>query len=541
MQIFHSLPLSLLLIPVGFIPASCASELGTNLEGIADWSPAFVFRDIFKYSREWIPQTPDIFDTGERALLDLDENGWLRSLPTAEDNVTYTQVATVWAHDPHHPGGRYVVRYDGNGTIVYGLGASKIDAESVPGRDVLMLDPDVGIFVLTLVQTDPGHTGDYLRNIRVTTEADEHADLAAQPFNPDYVKAMQPYSVVRFMDWGATNNSPLSAWSDRPRPENARYSTALGVPIELMTAFANQTGSHAWFTMPHQADDAFIAAYAQLVLDNLDMNLDVYVEYSNEVWNGGFGQSSWVTAQAQAAWPSAPDSDFTKMINWYGMRSAQTCETWKNIWAEHTSRVHCVMGAQAANSWTASQALECPLWSQAPCAEHGMDAVAIAPYFGGYLGTPGYQQQLQQWIAEPDGGYTALFNELTTHALPQSTGWIDAQLAVSRAFGLDLVAYEGGQHLAGVFGVENDAAVTQLFIGANRDARMQAAYETYFNTWRERVGGLFMHFTDYGAYSKWGSWGTLEYLGQKTSPKFQGLKNVFEKEDMSPMLYLLMQ
>jgi len=62
-----------------------------------------------------------------------------------------------------------------------------------------------------------------------------------------------------------------------------------------------------------------------------------------------------------------------------------------------------------------------------------------------------------------------------------------------------------------------------LFISANRDARMYDAYLQYLNGWRSQGGQLFANFSLAGGYSKWGSWGVLEYISQPAAPKFDAL------------------
>ncbi len=87
--------------------------------------------------------------------------------------------------------------------------------------------------------------------------------------------------------------------------------------------------------------------------------------------------------------------------------------------------------------------------------------------------------------------------------------------------GLKVLAYEGGQHLVGVGGAENNEKLMDLFIAANRAPRMKDIYLEYLRAWKDAGGDMFMIFSSTGAPSKWGSWGILEYQGQDpaTAPK----------------------
>ncbi len=507
------------------------SPLGTNLTDISDWSTEWTFVDAFKASRPWISGDATHWDDGRP--LDLDERGWVRSL--LDGQVARTLLLLDQAG--HYPTGQYVVLYDGEGSISYGFDAAKNDAASAPGRDVLDVTPgDNGIY-LVITETDPGGTSDYIRNIRVIMPGFEDS-YETQIFHPAFLKKIERYKVLRFMDWMRTNGSGQGQWSQRPQVNDARYSTAAGVPLEIMVDLANRQRADPWFTIPHLATDDYLTRFAAQVRDTLHPDLSVTVEYSNEIWNGGFSQGNWVEQQGEAMWPDAAASGYTKRINWHGLRTAQMCDIWKTTWGEQSDRVICVAASQSANSWTGSTALTCPLWDEGPCLEHGIDALAIAPYFGHYLGLPGVESQVEAWTGDSAGGLDKLFQELTSGgllsnspaggALQAAYDDMAANKTVADNFGIDLLAYEGGQHLVGVWGVENNDNITDLFQNANRDKRMGDLYASYLAEWQRQGGGMFAHFVNVGQASKWGSWGALEYLDQPGSPKFDALMAVIE-------------
>jgi hypothetical protein len=43
-----------------------------------------------------------------------------------------------------------------------------------------------------------------------------------------------------------------------------------------------------WFCIPFKADDDYVRKYAEYLKTNLREDIKIYVEYSNEVWNGFF-------------------------------------------------------------------------------------------------------------------------------------------------------------------------------------------------------------------------------------------------------------
>lgn len=538
--------------PAEQLAPNAVSPLGTNTDFFRWFSSEWVFVDAFKQSRPWLPQCvpnqqPDCtfvnsFDTGEGASLDLDTNGWVRSLPRPQDPPIYWLVGTRMFEniDGHYPAGQYVVLYEGQGTIVYSADARRNAALSSAGRDVLDVTPTAVGITMQLTATDSSHIGDYLRNIRVIMPGFE-ATYATQVFHPTYLDRIRKYKTIRFKDWLETDHSSQSSWATRTLPSAARYVTpgGAGLPIELMMALANRNQSDAWVNMPHMATDDYITQFATLVKATLASSARVYVEYSNEVWNGspGFEQSAWVQQQAVSRW-TGPESPFTKQMNWHGMRTAQMCDIWRQVWAADSHRVVCVVGAQSGNPFTASQALDCPLWVEGrPCNAHGISAVAIGAYFGVYMGNNTFQPQVQTWTSDPDGGLSKVFQEVTQGGVLTggpaggAFGRVRQEVAghavIATQRGLYVVAYEGGSHLQDL-STPQSPAVIALFNQANHDPRMGPVYDQYFADWRAAARStaatrLFVHFKNVAKPNNIGSLGALEHVDESTSPKFDSL------------------
>ncbi|MGF1514456.1 MAG: hypothetical protein ACFB5Z_12295 [Elainellaceae cyanobacterium] len=502
--------------------------LGTNLTGIADWSTQYPFLDYFKSSRDWITHTDSTWNTKEGDKLRLDEDDWVTSL----DGGQFTSVGTLLPND--NQGRRFVVLYEGQGTIQYLDGARKDNAASKPGRDLFYAKPGESLN-LRITETDPNGNGNYLRNIRVVPEEYE-AIAGTQTFNPDFLKSLEGYQTLRFMDWMDTNNSDQSRWGNRPDADDADY-FGEGVPVEVMVELANETGIDPWFTLPHQATDDYVRNFAQYVKANLNPDLKVYVEFSNEVWNGQFEQAQYAREQGKRAFSSG--SDYEKAQKWFGQRTGQITQIWDDVFGGNKGRVVGVLGAQAANPNTAEKALEALQSTGKSYQALGIDAIAIAPYFGGYIGSPKHQSQLQSWTRDADGGLGKLFKEITQGgvlnsgpeggALQLSKDWMTNYARLADKAGLDLVAYEGGQHLVGHSGVENNSAITNLFIKANRDPRIGSAYKQYFENWQAvSDDGAFANYSDIYKANKYGSWGLSESLYDNSAPKLNAVQDILE-------------
>jgi hypothetical protein len=511
------------------------ASVGINLSGISDWSTQIPFLDVFRASRRWVPQCSsqdpgcdDSWGTEEDDLLDLDEHGWVKSLPAPEDPPIYTRVGTLMLRDlGRYPGGKYVVLYEGEGTIEYKFDARKNVAESAPGRDVIDVTPsNAGIYLL-ITATDPNKTGNYIRNIHVVPASDE-ANYESRIFNPTFLERIRAFKSIRFMGWMETNDSTQREWNQRPDLETASYSSP-GVPVETMVALVNQLAIEPWFNMPHMATDEYITRFAEYVRDYLNPELKVYVEYSNEVWNPQFEQFHWVLEQSRQEW--GQESPY----QWYGKRTAETCDIWKRTFGEANDRVICVMGTQSSVPDRGEQALTCRLWSEAPCYKHGIDVFAITGYFGGYFGKPEHEQEVQSWLSEPDGGFSKFFTDLKENAFLNEGGLqstfdrMQRNQELARRYGLGLVAYEGGQHVIGIQQVRNNEAIVNFFAEANRHPEMYDIYTRLLNEWQRLGGGLFMHFTDIGRPSRSGSWGALEHVEDTGSPKYDALMDFIDR------------
>ncbi|MBR8828705.1 MAG: cellulose-binding protein [Gomphosphaeria aponina SAG 52.96 = DSM 107014] len=511
-------------------------SLGTNLNVIADWSTEMPFLDAFKSSRQWITQCQKgevgcsgSWGSQEYDKLDLDENGWVKSLPKPEDPPEYTRVSTLMftGMEGNYPGGKYVVLYEGEGTIKYDFDAQKDETASQPQRDVINVTPSGKGIQLIITATDPKKNGNYLRNIRVVQEQYE-TTYQAEIFNPVFLEKISKYSALRFMDWMGTNNSEQGEWSKRPKIEQASYAYGGKAPREIMVALANRLKADPWFNMPHKATDEYLTNFAQTVKDSLDPSLTIYVEYSNEVWNPQFEQFHWVRDNGAIPGGKTPYQS-------YGVRTAQMCDIWKGVFGTQSNRVKCVMGTQTSNPWVADQVLNCDQWQAAPCYQHGIDVLAITGYFSGMLGKPENEKTLESWL---DSAYIDEFAKALTQLKNGSVFQLkdnrDVQSLVQRfndystmakEKGLNLVVYEGGSHVVGLENVVNNERITQFFTELHRRPEFYHLYREMLAAWQdpEGVRTLFMHFTDIGSSSKWGSWGALENVYQESSPRYDAL------------------
>ena len=352
---------------------------------------------------------------------------------------------------------------------------------------------------------------DPVRNVRVLWPGTEPSH-ASQPFNPVFLEKVAPFSVLRFMDWGGINASPLVEWADRPLTTDLTYTTAKGVPVEIMAALANLLGADPWFCVPHQASDDYVRRFATLLHARLDPALRPHIEYSNEVWNQGFAQSQWAAAQSERLRlprPSGLPSAF------YAQRSVAIFRIFAEVYGADRRRLVRVIAGHAA--WTRFQE-DALAWQDA--AAHA-DVLAIAPYFKAEAANE--PKNLEATLAMTSD---QLLEQMLAHVRGKVAASIRANAALARRHGLALQGYEGGGHdTSAQFPAGPQDALAALFAAAHRHPRMRAVYDEYLALWIASGGDMLAHYNDIGLWSKWGQWGALEHLAQDPAeaPKYRAL------------------
>ncbi len=257
----------------------------------------------------------------------MDGNGWPLALPDGATGIS-TLVLTGLPADAAGAAGRYVVTWQGQAKIAL-QGRAKLVSKR-PFQAVFDYTPGEGTvttLIPSVVPTDP------TRNIVILRQ--DRADLLATGaiFNRDFLSHLKGARLMRFMDWQATNNSPLSDTADRPLPSDYTYASPLGVPMEIQIALANALQADPWFTIPHLATDEQMLKLAETARFGLDPALTAHVEFSNEVWNWQFYQAKWAEEQGRAR--CGQEGTWLQL---YGLRAAEMARIWKSVYAQNAAR-----------------------------------------------------------------------------------------------------------------------------------------------------------------------------------------------------------
>jgi len=483
----------LLLVCVGLLPLGSQRALaqikrtpvGINLSGPVDWNEEHPFVDVFRLSRAWISQREGAA-WGKGPELKLDEQGWVTSLEPG----CYAETPVV-THG-HHPPGIYTLLHEGTGRIEFNGDAEVTTREE--GR-VQIKSKGSGAIFIRLMATDPQNP---VRNIRMIMPGHEKT-YREQPWNPEFLKHWKGVAVLRFMDFMHTNNSPLETWDDRPRMDDASWTGTGGIPIEMLCDLANRLEADPWFCIPHQAGDEFVREFARLAKTRLKSDRIVWIEYSNEVWNGIFSQAKY--AQQRGIQMGLADQPWEAGWRYTAVRSLEIFRIWEQEMGG-SARLKRVLATQAANAWISERICETQ-----EAGKHA-DALGIAPYVS-------FNVQAAEAPGIAALGVDKILEKVGNEKLPQAENWMREQKKVADKWGLELVCYEAGQHLVGVGGGTNHQPLTDAFMAANRDPRMEAIYTRYLDAWSEiSGGGLICLFSSCGNWGKWGSWGLLEHGNQ---------------------------
>lgn len=464
-------------------------QLATNLEENAYYSTERPFVNQANLISRYYVGTDSVWETTPDATLTEDANGY----PTGFSAPTVVNCRIDLFKG--HPNGTWNVTWDGpnNAVTINGgtNGATSCTFSKTTDEQVFLVRVRAPITDLRIWHS---------------------SENISQTFTDEFLSRIRKYSAIRVMDWCVTNYAWTPTWATRRLKTSWTQSrvsyggvTSGEVSWDFIIDLCNQTTSDLWVCIHHLASDSYATSLAQHLHANLTPGLKIYIEHSNECWNGGFPQNAYCISAGN---PGITDPTSRGFI-YHADRTATIGNIFKANMIGRT--VTTCLGVQSAvPGWWAfiDQDVSAPTIA-------AFDAFAIAPYFGGPVGTTDSARD-----AVIAGGVDTAFAQIDADLANLSSGpyWQMSQWkSVADGASKQLIAYEGGQHLAARVIDQNNTALTDVLIAANQDPRMYDRYLAYLNEWNTRSGGALMfHFTDSYKPSKYGSWGAMEYAGQST-------------------------
>ena len=507
----------------------CKLQFGTNLGGVVDFGTELPFVDLMHNARQWYTKDngnpADPFDSGHALDLSYRADGYPTHVPQEIPNSDYEQrVVTIWAITDGWPVGEYTVLWDGTGELSFFGGYDNLEQTGTNRLTFDFLNPVDNVLEMTLVTSD---INDPIHNIRVLMPGTE-STYESNPFYSLWLEKLSIFPTVRFMDWGSTNSwgqpdtwtwddPSLFTWEDRAQMDHYTWATNKGIPYEMMIRLLNDYDLDGWVCVPHRADDEYIENMATLFRDNLEEELHLTVEYSNEIWNWIFGQTHWLNKYGcelqNMEWPEGV------------VPYVQNClDIWSNVFATDLDRITRVAGVHTAWQDVSNRMVR-------NLTDGSFDAITPTYYFG-----------------ISDEGHSVL-NGLGTNAttsdvafyarqgMEETKEFLETQKSeLADPLGVSMVFYEGGQHITGEpFGEEPTYA--QAILDIQRDTAMYNMYNEWFDFLRTLQEGdepiQLMNFSFVSQLSaRYGSWGILETMDQDTiavpAPKYSAILQAIE-------------
>ena len=512
-------------------PANHGSPLGMNTNEALEVDASIPFIDLFRYALPFDEARP-WFTKGD---VKFDKDGWPQNLNGGKAGTRFLSHIPVKAL----PQGEYTVLYDGEGSIRYGASAKLIKHEK--GKDIIRLVPmpQKGELYSTYTATlfiDKSNPKNYIRNIRILMPGGVCANNPFKlikdgkrcgnapflpfekhykklTFNPEFLNFMKDFKVIRFMNMSGITRNNVRFWKDRANLNEATWGGkegVRGVPLEVMIKLANILNIDPWFNIPHNADNEFIYRFAQMAKQQLKPNLRVYLEYSNETWNNIF------VPQAEHMKQTGYKLKLDKNRNiagskYYSLQSVHIFKIWEKVFGG-TQRLVRVMGGMTTNTKLTETLLGFKN------AYKSVDAIAIGPYFH-------FAQDKMASIKSVNDVFKTLNARDNRYSIRNTLGFVEKQIQVTKGFGVDLIAYEGGQHLVHHKTHSMKEGATPFLYQANKDKRMSQAYYQLLAGWKKIGGQLFIPFSAPRPSTWHGSWGIKEYISQPLleAPKYRTL------------------
>lgn len=473
--------------------AQAQMQMGVNVGGGITYYDGRVYGDLMRQAGGWGDSM------GRRGLAqELRPDGY----PTEVGPSTWKPTAILLQNEPL-PAGDYTISARGRGRINLNIdGWSKqlyVDFDGPPRSVVYTAEAPKPPAVQLNVGIQASDPADPIRDVRIVAP-----DATGSPFSRPVLEDLKGFALLRFMDARGTNNSTHVTWAD--------YTAGLEVfnnrdhrwSFDDCAALCNATGADGWWCIPLLADDDYIRRMAQTIDASLGRGRTIYVEYSNELWNGGFSMYHKMQ-EAKAALPPPVPSIWT----YQGQQAAKKLAIFKAA-LPASRRCVGVVAAQAGWYGAARETMA------GAAGAGGFDAIAFAPYFS----------MPSSKIAEHAAKYNAAADDAARAAIvgdaiedchldvSAKRDVFRAWRAIADQYKVPLLAYEGGQHLT----PSGNTTFAPLLIAINKDPRFESVCLRYLASALAEGVDVFCWYSSQAPYTKNSTWGLREWAGQKPDP-----------------------
>lgn len=340
------------------------------------------------------------------------------------------------------------------------------------------------------------------------------------------------WSALRFMGVLGTNNYAIPSspevypyrlqWAtDRSLPwagplYGRSHQGIHGIPWEYVILIGNTSNTDVWINIPVNASDDYVTQLATLMCDSqfgIDPNLNIYVEYSNELWHYGFPQGPWnYQASVDEVLDGGSNLDYDGTTNrdiWRQRRIAKRTleigQTFRSACGDTGGRIRPVI--DDANVFTPENMLQYVQDNYGPPNQF-LYGISITGYYG----------------SADRSSVDAIITGEMAASDRNAAGYVRNR-AIATYWSLHLLVYEGGQDEEGhPRGPSPLDPVLPNQFGAARDPRMaDVEMHDLIGNWYPSGGELYMQFAHAGRYSAYGMWGLSDDLTNQSSGKWNGI------------------
>ena len=515
--------------------AGSTLPIGINIAPLSYYTKNYIFNDVMTTASSMKTFSSTEWNTDLIDEIVVDENGYPTYIPQTTSDGNSTKVRFLINN---YYSGRYIIIYDGNGSLA-GSGAVKYNSEDnyyyvdLTGTgsniyiDITYSDPSDPIKNMHIIAEDFG-----IYDNNALTEA--IAEGSYWTFHEKFLEGLESMHALRFMDILATNNSKQVNWGDRVSISEYSQSLGEGIAQDYAIELSNELQTDAWICVPHMASDDYIRKMAELWRDNLDENLTIYVEYSNELWNWMFTQAHWVDeCGVYEDYPTPVDSyvqtDLQNLEVSEGYPEqdaymmARTFRIWNDVFGSERDRIVNVATGQQAWSGNSERIMEYLFDVDGI----GCDALSVTGYFG--FSSDSHTEWLDYGNDLP---LEKIYSDTYEYFIDTTVSRTRSSAAVANKYGVDYLVYEGGQHMQPYR--QSEWNYNQRLYDFQITDYMYNLYMYNFNLHTEADVNCKL-FVAYNSVSeretKYGSWGHLESMDQigtsySDAPKFKALLDV---------------
>jgi hypothetical protein len=473
-----------------------SAQAGVNLSANSVYGNDPIWTDLHNLATSWVPLTG--------STLTLSPDGY----PLVSASVTFAL--------ENYPSGNYEFSYTGTGTVTFGgvgqlTGPATVSGGVTTGTVAVNLSTSPSDWLT--MQVTGVNSSNPMDNFHLMMPGYGNGTTPEPMFTPAFLQALEPFSDIRFMGWEGINNSTLSNWANRVKPTSFTTDGTGGVPIEDMIELCNVAQKDMWINVPTLATPQFIQSLSQLIYADLDPNLNVYVEFSNETWNGVYSAFSQLYAAAKANPLVTQSSNEPMMVaQQTAYDEVLTAQTFDQTFGAESSRVRPVLAAQASNTQIGSWELQFIQQNYGNPRQY-IYAYGVGEYFNITSTQNVAGLTLNQLFAD-------IAQDMTTSFVPH----LQSSATLASNYGLPMVAYEGGN---GLIPGANDLNFA-VMSAAQDNPEMYQAYVTMMNDWVQVGGGVFDQNTLDGFSGQWGFWGMLPNVLATGSQEYDAMLSELE-------------